>query len=150
MSGIIWVLFIVVPLEEVFMLRVFYHYTTESKSVLFIIIQIIGGLLLLSGTFIAIFGRISRWKRATSWGIPHQLETKGIYGWIRHPLYTSYICYFVGFPFLLLNVFLLPLLLGIPGYYYLSIYEENILLTHFPIEYSQYQKRVKRFIPFIW
>ena len=150
MSVLIWLFFLLVPLSEFLSLDIFYWNSSESSSVLFLFIQIGGGITIFTGTLIAIFGRISRWNRAFSWGIPQQLETKGIYGWIRHPLYASYIFYFIGFPLLLLNIFLLPLFLGIPGYYYLSVYEEKILLEYFPVEYSQYQRRVKRFIPFIW
>ena len=150
MTGLIWIFFILIPLTDFLNIPILYFYSSDPSSPIFLFIQMIGGIIILIGTFIAILGRISRWNRAFSWGIPHQLETKGIYSWVRHPLYASYIFYFVGFPFLLLNIFLVPLFLGIPGYYYLSIYEENILLNHFPVEYAQYQKRVKRFIPFIW
>lgn len=150
MTGLIWLFFVLVPLTHLFSLQFLYFYSSELSSALFQIIQMIGGIAILIGTVIAIFGRLSRWNRAFSWGIPNQLETKGIYNWVRHPLYSSYIFYFIGFPFLLLNLFLLPLVLGIPGYYYLSIYEESILLNHFPTEYAQYQKNVKRFIPFVW
>ena len=150
LTGLVWLFFVLVPLTDLLSIQVFYFYSSEPSSVLFQFIQMIGGIAILIGTCIAILGRLSRWNRAFSWGIPNQLETKGIYSWVRHPLYSSYIFYFIGFPFLMLNIFLLPLVLGIPGYYYLSIYEESILLDHFPVEYAQYQKRVKRFIPFIW
>jgi protein-S-isoprenylcysteine O-methyltransferase Ste14 len=150
MTGIIWIIFVLIPLAYLFRLQFLYFYSSESSSVLFQFVQMIGGIAILIGTCIAILGRLSRWNRAFSWGIPNQLETKRIYSFVRHPLYSSYIFYFIGFPILMLNVFLLPLVLGIPGYYYLSIYEESILLDHFPVEYTQYQKRVKRFIPFIW
>ena len=150
LTGLIWLFFVLVPLTNLLSIQIFYFYSSAPSSEFFQFIQMIGGIVILIGTCIAILGRISRWNRAFSWGVPNQLETKGIYSWVRHPLYSSYIFYFIGFPLLLLNLFLLPLVLGIPGYYYLSIYEESILLDHFPVEYAQYQKRVKRFIPFIW
>ena len=150
LTGLVWLFFVLVPLTDLLSIQIFYFYSSAPSSEFFQFIQMIGGIVILIGTCIAILGRISRWNRAFSWGVPNQLETKGIYSWVRHPLYSSYIFYFIGFPLLLLNLFLLPLVLGIPGYYYLSIYEESILLDHFPVEYAQYQKRVKRFIPFIW
>ncbi|MHA1942700.1 MAG: methyltransferase family protein, partial [Candidatus Hodarchaeales archaeon] len=78
------------------------------------------------------------------------LETGGMYRYIRHPLYASYCFYFISFLFILQNLLLIFLLLGIPGYYYISIYEEEILIQQFGQEYRDYQKKVKRFIPFIW
>jgi protein-S-isoprenylcysteine O-methyltransferase Ste14 len=48
---------------------------------------------------------------------------------------------------ILQNILILPLLIGIYGYYDLSKYEEAILLDHFGEEYSEYQNRVGRFFP---
>ena len=150
LSCIIWILFIVVPLEGLIGQPIIYLPSFQTELLPLAIIQLIGGLSIGSGTLIAIFGRIARWNRAFSWGVPQKLETHGMYNWIRHPLYASYIFYFIGFPLLLMNVLLTPLLLGVLGYYHLSIYEEKILIKHFPDQYPKYQKTTKRFIPFLW
>ena len=111
--------------------------------------QIIGMVLVALGTLIAIVGRISRGSNAVSWGVPKELTTKGGFKIIRHPLYASYCYYFIGIPLAMLNFILIPLLLGIIGYYFTAVYEEKILLEEFGEEYINYQEKVGMLMPFI-
>lgn len=110
--------------------------------------QLIGIVLISVSTLIAILGRLARGKYAISWGIPAKVVNTGIFRYIRHPLYSSYILYFIGFQLLFLTPFLTPLLLGIIGYYWTAIYEESILVERFGEEYSSYMGKTKKFIPF--
>ena len=79
-----------------------------------------------------------------------QLVQEGIYGLIRHPLYTAVLAWSLGWaifwlswPAIVAACLLLPLLDS------KARFEERALLQQFP-EYASYQKRVKRFIPWIY
>ena len=112
-------------------------------------LQYIGLIFACLGTFIACLGRISRSIYAISWGVPNQLTTRLGYRIVRHPLYTSYCCYFLGVPLAMQNYLLLILVLGIIGYVQTARYEEKILLQEFGGEYEAYQRKVGMIIPFI-
>jgi protein-S-isoprenylcysteine O-methyltransferase Ste14 len=146
-SGYMWVLYLLVPLDTLSGPKVLIYQPIYSSDAINTLIQILGLVIVLLGTFVACWGRISRGRRAFSWGIPKKLEKEGMYAYIRHPLYASYCYYFLGFVIILQNVLILPLLLGIYGYYDLSKYEEAILVEHFGEEYREYQNRVGRFFP---
>ena len=149
-SLIIWLLFLAIPIENIIESNMLYNPLLANVPFFGIGLQIIGLCLIFCGTFVAMGGRISRGKRAFSWGVPIVLEKSGMYQYLRHPLYSSYFCYFVGFLFLLQHFFLIILLFGIPGYYNIAVYEEEILIQQFGQEYLDYQQRTKRFIPFLW
>jgi len=149
-SGVVWFVFILDTITFFLNLWIVHNYNSIPNNLLFNVIQLLGASFISIGTIIAVLGRYSRWDRAFSWGIPTRLETRGMYQWIRHPLYSSYIFYFLGFPLLYLNPCFLFLLLGILGYYSITLYEEALLVKYFPEEYPLYQKRVKRFIPLLW
>ena len=149
-SLIIWLLFLAIPLENIIESKILYNPFLANVPFFGVGLQLIGIFLIFWGTLVAMGGRISRGKRAFSWGVPIVLEKSGMYRYLRHPLYTSYFCYFVGFLFLLQHLLLIILLFGIPGYYNISVYEEEILIQQFGQEYLDYQQRTKRFIPFLW
>jgi len=111
--------------------------------------QYIGMIIIGFGTIIACIGRIARRTQAISWGVPKELTVKLGFRIVRHPLYASYCYYFLGIPLAMMNYLLLPLILGIIGYYYTTKYEEKILVEEFGDEYIAYQKKVGMFIPFI-
>ena len=146
-SAYMWIIFFFVPIDTLLGFNIL-NYTIflifEPWSTF---IQALGCILVLIATIVASWGRISRGRRAFSWGIPQKLEKEGMYTFVRHPLYTSYCLYFLGFLLILQNILILPLLIGIPGYYELSKYEETILIDHFGEEYIDYQERVGRFFP---
>ncbi len=147
---VVWILLIGIPIDLLINSNIFQNLVVLNIPPYTDIIQILGMSLITLATLVAIGGRLSRGKRAFSWGIPKVLETKGMYRYVRHPLYSSYCFYFIGFLFIFQNGLFIFLLLGIPGYYYISIYEEEILVQHFGQEYLHYQKKTKRLIPFIW
>jgi protein-S-isoprenylcysteine O-methyltransferase Ste14 len=113
------------------------------------VIQVVGLLVMLGGVLLADWGRISRGVIAPSGPMPetYMLVTRGAYGVMRHPLYMSYCLFFVGLPLALLNVVLLVLIVGIPGYYGIARAEEKILIQKFGEQYVTYQKEVGMFLP---
>lgn len=145
-TGYLWFLFIFIPFTSLLIQNSDYNtlIVNEPPNT---IIQIIGIIIVTFGTMVACLGRISRGYRAISWGIPSKLENKGMFQYIRHPLYASYIYYFVGFFLLFQSLFTIPLFLGIYGYYKTSTYEESILVDNFGEEYIEYQRKTGRFFP---
>ncbi len=112
-------------------------------------LQIIGLILVLFATTVEILGRIERGKSAISWGVPSKLKTGLGQKIVRHPLYASYIYYFIAFQLIFQSLIFLPLLPGILGYYSIAKYEESILTYEFGDEYRNYQKKVGMLIPFM-
>lgn len=86
---------------------------------------------------------------------PHPLESakfvdKGIYGLIRHPIYSGIILLVTGYGLLTGNT--LMLIYGILVFIFFEFKtkrEEKYLCRKFP-EYRDYQKRVKKLLPFIY
>jgi protein-S-isoprenylcysteine O-methyltransferase Ste14 len=147
LSVYLWIIFVLVSISELISFNIFYYTKWIFFGNIDFILQFLGGCLILIGTFVACWGRISRGTRAFSRGIPILLETKGMYRYIRHPLYASYCCYFIGFPLFLQSFLVLPLILGIPGYYVIAKQEEKDLIKYFGEQYTQYRERTGCFIP---
>ena len=110
-----------------------------------------GLLLLAAGCGLA--GSISLGRNLTPFPKPSASSTlvrTGIYGLIRHPLYTAVFCGSVGWalvwrswPALLAALALAPLFDG------KALREERWLRQQFP-EYADYERRVRRFVPWIY
>ncbi len=82
----------------------------------------------------------------------HQLITKSIYKYIRHPSYLGAFIYFVGISLLLeswLGLIITIISMMIAYYVRISI-EEATLLDHFGDEYKEYQRKTKKMFPYIW
>ena len=76
------------------------------------------------------------------------MVTKGLYRWVRHPLYTA------GLAFIwltsIMSINLLALNTGLTVYLILgAIYEERKLVREFGEEYTQYQQEVPMLIPWL-
>jgi len=82
----------------------------------------------------------------------HKLVTSGIYGWIRHPAYTGYLCLLIGFPLCFGSIggFGCATALGVPAIMYRIRIEEAALEQWFGEEYERYTRRTRRLIPFVW
>ena len=82
----------------------------------------------------------------------HKLITDGFYKYIRHPSYTFSLLTFVGLALVLDNytsaiILLIPVFLM---FFYRIKIEEKVLTEQFGIEYTDYMKRTKKLIPFIY
>jgi protein-S-isoprenylcysteine O-methyltransferase Ste14 len=148
-SLLFWAFFILWPPLHLLNWDGFILLFSFNIPVIGLIIHYIGLVLLSLGTVVAIAGRISRGIQAISWGVPKDLTTKGAYSIVRHPLYSSYCLYFLGFPLALQNYLLIPLAFGIIGYYFTAKYEEKILVNEFGEEYKIYQRKVGMLVPFL-
>lgn len=82
----------------------------------------------------------------------HRLVTEGVYGFVRHPIYTSYILLFVGFCTMLQSLWGLGLLLAVCIVWFgnrIGI-EERMLLDRFGDEYQSYCQQTKRLFPYVY
>ncbi len=82
----------------------------------------------------------------------HQLVTEGIYGSVRHPIYTSYIFLFVGFCVMLQSLWGFGLLLAICTVWFgnrIGI-EERMLSERFGDKYQDYCQQTKRLFPYVY
>ena len=79
----------------------------------------------------------------------HQLVTLGIYRWIRHPMYTSFLVCCFGL--MLSNSHLLSQLIMLVLFIDLMLKAnlEEALLAQRYTEYHNYQKNTGRFLPFL-
>jgi protein-S-isoprenylcysteine O-methyltransferase Ste14 len=79
----------------------------------------------------------------------HQLVTKGPYRLIQHPMYVTYLIFFISTFLISENI-----IIGLCGAGIMLIlmtfrlrYEEALLVERFPNDYPHYQKTTPRFIP---
>jgi protein-S-isoprenylcysteine O-methyltransferase Ste14 len=77
---------------------------------------------------------------------------KGVYRIIRHPSYTGMILIYVGLSLCLLNwVLLIISAMGFSALYIWRVHlEEKVLVSRFGKEYSDYQKKTRKFIPYVY
>jgi len=114
------------------------------------------GAVSLIGAFVFAFGCILhawsvrvRGRNAVSWAMSedHQVITEPPYSLVRHPSYLGYMLMIIGMTLSWGNVGTLVPWVAIPGYYFVSLYEESMLIERFGEEYREYMKRVNGFIP---
>lgn len=82
----------------------------------------------------------------------HRLVTSGIYGVVRHPIYTSYILLFLGNMIFFQSLWASLLLLAVCALWFgtrIKI-EEGMLLRKFGEDYARYMRETKRLVPFLF
>jgi protein-S-isoprenylcysteine O-methyltransferase Ste14 len=112
-----------------------------------------GALLCVSGLVFAIWARVilgRNWSGVITLKEGHELIERGPYRIVRHPIYTGILIMFAGTA-VAIGYFggFIGLLLLFVSFWMKLKREENLMLKHFPDEYSAYQRRVKRIIPFL-
>lgn len=111
---------------------------------------IMGTVLFIAGGWIGIAGVLALGSNRTPYPRPLEgsnLVQDGIYGWVRHPLYTSVILISAGWGMIWESgPSLVTALVLIPFFHFKAKHEERWLLTRFPA-YADYIKRVPGFIP---
>jgi protein-S-isoprenylcysteine O-methyltransferase Ste14 len=94
----------------------------------------------------------------TNWSVTlqvretHRLVTEGVYGRIRHPMYTALLLYSVG------QALALPNYVAGPSYGVAMVLlvafrlgpEERMMVEEFGGRYSEYRARTKRLVPGLW
>jgi protein-S-isoprenylcysteine O-methyltransferase Ste14 len=116
-------------------------------------VQFAGLLLYTLGLAMAITGRAQLGNSWSDIETPGQvakatLITHGLYGFIRHPIYTGDILLLIGLELALNSQVLLLILLMVPVILRQAIREERLLVSNLP-GYGAYCARTKRFLPFV-
>ena len=113
----------------------------------------VGVVLYTIGLAVALMGRIQlghNWSDIESAVVhsEHRVVSRGIYKYIRHPIYTGDLLLLVGLELALNSWLVVGALLLIPITARQAIQEEQDLATKLP-GYDQYCRRTKRFLPFV-
>ena len=119
-------------------------------------IQILGFILVILGVTESIVARKildTNWTESYQYQIKknHELITKGIYSYVRHPIYGGLLMFVPGalmvaesyifIPIIVLTLFIIEAS---------SRREEKLLTKHFGKKHTEYMKTTKKFIPFIY
>ena len=136
------IIFLIVWISDSFFLK----YSTLSLDTIPNTLRLIYGLpiLLISGIFAKfglgiVFGEV-REK-------PEIIE-KGVFNIVRHPIYLGSILLYLGLILLTCSIASAILwIIIVIFYFYISKYEEKLLLNEFGKEYENYMKRVSMLIP---
>jgi protein-S-isoprenylcysteine O-methyltransferase Ste14 len=78
-----------------------------------------------------------------------QVVQSGVYRYVRHPIYAGDLLMLTGLQLALNSWLVLAVLLPFGVVLKRTAAEEGLLVERFP-EYSQYQQRTKRLIPFVF
>lgn len=92
------------------------------------------------------------WSPVVQVRVGHQLVVGGVYRWIRHPMYASFLLYGAAQALLLANWIAGPSFL-IAAMLLLAVRlpaEERTMATEFGEAYRDYAGRTKRLIPGVW
>lgn len=78
----------------------------------------------------------------------HRLVTEGPYRWVRHPMYTQAIVFFVALSFVSANLFLmLSSIIVVIVIFNRMSKEESMMIERFGDQYLDYMKRTGRLLP---
>jgi protein-S-isoprenylcysteine O-methyltransferase Ste14 len=116
-------------------------------------IRLVGTVLFSLGLLTAIMARVQLGNNWSNIETGRVLETqdvvdKGLYGYIRHPIYTGDLLLLIGLELALNSWLVLAALLLCPVVMWKAIKEERMLLQELK-GYVEYHRRTKRFIPFV-
>jgi protein-S-isoprenylcysteine O-methyltransferase Ste14 len=77
----------------------------------------------------------------------HRLVTRGVYGWVRHPIYSAILLGSFGLALFVARPLTLAIAMALAVFFWLkSRHEDRLLLEVYP-EYRAYASHVGRFVP---
>ena len=117
------------------------------------VVSILSSLCAVGGLAIALIARrtlAANWSSVVTFKRDHELVTRGIYHYMRHPIYTGVLLMFLATVLLVGTLgAVLGLLIIFVGLWIKSKQEEALMERHFPAQYPEYKRRVKALLPFI-
>jgi protein-S-isoprenylcysteine O-methyltransferase Ste14 len=117
------------------------------------VVSILSSLCAVGGLAIALIARrtlADNWSSVVTFKRDHELVTRGIYHYMRHPIYTGVLLMFLATVLLVGTLgAVLGLLIIFVGLWIKSKQEEALMERHFPAQYPEYKRRVKALLPFI-
>lgn len=124
----------------------FFKYSSFLNNYIPLAVQIPLGVI-----FLIIAGYLARTGMTMVFGEVREkpsLVRKGVFGIIRHPIYMSEILLYLALLFFSTSLAAVGVwITGIAFLYYISRYEEKILLAQFGDDYREYMKDVPMYIP---
>ena len=117
------------------------------------LIFLFGVVFLFASAICGIFGTLALGRSLTPFPKPSsttQLVQHGIYALIRHPLYTAVSCAAVGWSLVWQSWPALTVSLGLGVFFDAKARHEEHWLRQQFTEYASYEKRARRFVPFIY
>ena len=92
-----------------------------------------------------------QWRFDAGLRADHQLVTTGAYRFMRHPIYCSMLCLWLGIGFMVTPwpLFLLSTVVLIEGTEIRVRIEDKLLASHFGERFRQYQQSAAAYVPFI-
>jgi protein-S-isoprenylcysteine O-methyltransferase Ste14 len=117
------------------------------------VLRVAGCVLIGIGAFFGLAGVAVLKRNRTAFPKPReesQLIQHGIYRHVRHPLYTSVVLVSIGWALMWTSWIAVAFGIAmVPFFYAKASVEEGLLRQKFP-EYREYERRVRRFIPWIY
>ncbi|MEJ2567904.1 MAG: isoprenylcysteine carboxylmethyltransferase family protein [candidate division WOR-3 bacterium] len=124
----------------------FFRFSTFLNKYLLLAVRIPFGVMLM-----VISGYLARTGLSVVFGEEREKPSvikKGVFGIVRHPIYFSEVLLYLGFLILSLSLAAAVVwVFAIIFLYYISRYEEILLLSHFGDEYKKYMNEVPMWIP---
>jgi len=124
----------------------FFNFSTFPNKYLLLTVRIPSGVILM-----IISGYLARTGVSIVFGEKREKPSvirKSVFGIVRHPIYLSEVLLYLGF--LMFSVSLTAVVVWVFAViflYYISRYEEMLLLSHFGGEYKKYMNEVPMWIP---
>lgn len=142
-SGIIFLLaFIVAGLNFRFGWFKLPQMVILAASIIFLISYIMYGEVLRENMYLSRIVEVSENQKVID---------SGLYGIVRHPMYTSTIFLFLSMPLILDSIFSFAIMLIYPIIIFFRIRNEEIVLENELEGYKEYKEKVKyKLLPFIW
>jgi protein-S-isoprenylcysteine O-methyltransferase Ste14 len=113
-----------------------------------------GVLIAVLGLSVAVAARRAlgeNWSSTIDLKKDHELITRGVYGYVRHPIYAGFLLMGLGTVLVTQNFMVLAFFISLLVIFLFRINSEEKLMTQtFPKEYPLYKKKVKALIPFVW
>jgi protein-S-isoprenylcysteine O-methyltransferase Ste14 len=146
LSGIIWVVGVVVSVLDVMVLQ-HGRYSLTAVGIAGVAFLLAG-----LGVYAAARRTLGRFfSEAVRITLEHKLITSGPYHLVRHPIYLGEILYAVSIPMIANSLYgFVIMLLPIAMLFYRIRFEEKIMVSRFGQEYLEYARKTKKLIPYIY
>jgi protein-S-isoprenylcysteine O-methyltransferase Ste14 len=99
----------------------------------------------------AVFRLGRQWRFDAALVASHELVTAGVYGVVRHPIYTSFFCFFLATGLLVTPNWLLLIatVVFVTGTEIRVRVEDNLLAAQFGEQFTMYKSQVHAYLPLV-
>ena len=115
---------------------------------------LIADAVVLAGLIVSIWARITlggNWSYSVTFKENHELIERGLYRYVRHPIYSGLLLMALGTAILVGKLLVFTVLVIVFLGVWIKWRQEELLLTrHFPQAYPDYKRRVRALIPHVF